>query len=69
MAKEIGKDVNAQEDAAKTKYTFRDIYDKVPHKTYSAHGDETYKQQTQQNFLFFYFFIFFITAKFEEYKQ
>ena len=50
MAKEIGKDVNAQEDAAKAKYTFRDIYDKVPHKTYSAHGDETYKQQTRQNF-------------------
>ena len=50
MAKEIGKDMNAQEDAAKAKYTFRDIYDKVPHKTYSAHGDETYKQQTQQNF-------------------
>ena len=41
MAKEIGKDANAQEDAAKAKYTFRDIYDKVPHKTYSAHADET----------------------------
>ena len=43
MAKEIGKDANAKEDAAKAKYTstFRDIYDKVPHKTYSAHGDET----------------------------
>ena len=27
MAKETGKDVNAQEDAAKVKYTFRDIYD------------------------------------------
>ena len=48
MAKEIGKDMNAQEDAVKVKYTFRDIYD--PHKTYSAHGDESYKQQTQQNF-------------------
>ena len=41
MAKEIGKDANAQEDAAKAKYTFRDIYDKVPHETYSAHADET----------------------------
>ena len=30
MAKEIGKDMNAQEDAAKVKYTFRDIYDDVP---------------------------------------
>ena len=45
-----GKDVNAQEDAVKVKYTFREIYDKVPYKTYSAHRDESYKQQTQQNF-------------------
>ena len=44
MAKEIGKDVNTQEDAVKAKYTFRDIFDKVPHKTYSAHRDETHKQ-------------------------
>ena len=51
MTKEIGKDVSAQEDAVKVKYTFRDIYDDAPHKTYSAHGDKTYKQQIQQNFL------------------
>ena len=50
MAKEIGKDVNAQEDAAKAKYTFRDIYDQVPHKTYSAHRDEIYKQQNTAKF-------------------
>ena len=31
MAKEFGKDVNAQEDAAKAKYTFRDNYDKALH--------------------------------------
>ena len=30
MAKEIRKDMNSQEDAAKAKYTFRDIYDEVP---------------------------------------
>ena len=31
MAKEIGKDANAQEGAAKAKYnTFRDIYHKIP---------------------------------------
>ena len=48
MAIEIGKDANTQEGAAKAKYnTFRDIYDKIPHKTYSAHGNETYKQRTQ----------------------
>ena len=35
---EIGKDAKAQEDAAKAKYTSRDIYDKVSHKTYSAHA-------------------------------
>ena len=29
MTKEIRKDVNAQEDAAKVKYTLRDIYDDV----------------------------------------
>ena len=42
---------NFEEGAAKAKYnTFRDIYDKISHKTYSAHGGETYKQRTQQNF-------------------
>ena len=34
-------DTNTQEDAAKAKYIHSGIYDKVPHKTYSAHGDET----------------------------
>ena len=54
MAKEIGKDANAQENAAKAKYirvyTFRDIYDKVTRPILHTRRDETYKQRTQQNF-------------------
>ena len=39
MVKIITKDMNTQEDAAKAKYTFREISDNVPHKTYSVHGN------------------------------
>ena len=34
MVKEGEKDVKVEEDAAKAKYTFSEIYDHVVHKTY-----------------------------------
>ena len=44
MAKEGRKDVKVEEDAAKTKYTFSEIYDYVVHKTYPSHADKLYKE-------------------------
>ena len=43
MAKEVEKDVKVEEDAAKAKYTFSEIYDYIFHKTYPSHADKLYK--------------------------
>ena len=40
MAKEIGKDVNLDEEVAEVKCASRDFYEYVAHKTYPAHTEE-----------------------------
>ena len=43
MTKEGEKDVKVEEDAAKSKYLFSEIYYYVVHKTYPSHSNKLYK--------------------------
>ena len=44
---------NVEEDAAKAKYTFSEIYDYVVHKTYPSHADKLYKHGLRKRSKFF----------------
>ena len=53
MAKEGKKYVKVEEDAAKAKHTFSEIYDYVVHKTYPSHADKLYKHGLRKRSKFF----------------
>ena len=40
--------MKVEEDAAKAKYTFSEIYDYVVHKTYPSHADKLYKHELRK---------------------
>ena len=45
--------MKVEEDAAKVKYTFSEIYDYVVHKTYPSHADKLYKHGLRKHTKFF----------------
>ena len=45
--------MKVEEDAAKAKYTFSEIYDYVVHKTYPSHADKLYKHGLRKRSKFF----------------
>ena len=53
MAKEDEKDVKVEEDAAKAKNTFSEIYDYLVHNTYPSHDDKLYKHELRMCSKFF----------------
>ena len=53
MAKEGEKDMKVEEDAAKSKYPFSEIYDYIVHKTYPSHSDKLYKHGLRKRSKFF----------------
>ena len=53
MAKEGEKDVKVEEDVAKSKYPFSEIYDYVVHKTYPSHSDKLYRHGLRKRSKFF----------------
>ena len=53
MAKEGEKDVKVEEDAAKAKNTFSEIYDYLVHNTYPSHDDKLYKHELRMCSKFF----------------
>ena len=45
--------MKVEEDAAKAKYTFSEVYDYIVHKTYPSHADKLYKHGLRMRSKFF----------------